>query len=156
MDTQREGNAIKVKLKLKNRVPHSFPTGAPFRNAYIKLAAYDKDGKVLWQNFKTHPSKDDPKAMFSFEMGTHGQPAMPPEATEILADTRLKPNEVRELEYSIPADDKIAIIRAEMLFSPVTGSFIELLAAYLPCSWAVWPTGRGRASGLAQIPQGTE
>jgi hypothetical protein len=41
---------------------------------------------------------------------------MPPMATQVLADTRLKPNETRSLAYEIPARDGIAIIRAEALY----------------------------------------
>ena len=110
-------SAIKATLTLRNRLPHSYPTGAPFRNFFVKVAAYDKDGKELWKNYEVHPIKDDPKAAFWYTLGDEaGKPTMPPKATQVLADTRLKPNETRVLEYEIPMQDGIAIVRAEALY----------------------------------------
>ena len=132
MDTKREGDVIKTKVTLRNRLPHSYPTGAPFRNFYLKLTAYDKDGNSLWQNFQTHPLKDDPKAMFVYMLGDAGHPAPPPKATEVLFDTRLKPNEVRELDYEIPANDNIAIIRAEALYNLLLPDLVKNFGDKLP------------------------
>jgi hypothetical protein len=126
MDTQKDGANIKATIALRNRLPHAYPTGAPFRNAVLKVAAYDKDGKVLWQSTKSHPSKDDPQAFFAYIMGKDGQPAMPPDATEVLKDTRLKPDETRVVEYTFPADG-VGIVRAEFLYNllspPLTEKF---------------------------------
>jgi hypothetical protein len=117
MTTQKEGDAIQANISLHNKLPHNFPTGAPFRNFYIKVAAYDKDGNKLWQNFETHPLKDDPKSMFMYKLGdAEGKPASPPVATQVLGDTRLKPNETRELSYSIPAAN-VTMVRAEALYN---------------------------------------
>jgi len=118
MDIQRDGDVIKVRLTLHNRLPHSFPTGAPFRNVYLRLAAYDEDGNTLWQNYKVHPIKDDPQAALWYTIGDveKHKPTSPPFATGVLKDSRLAPNETRELAYDIPADGKIAIIRAEALY----------------------------------------
>ena len=117
LDTDQAGDTIKAKLTVRNRLPHSFPTGAPFRNFFIKVAAYDKDGKELWKNFKVHPIKDDPKAAFWLTLGDPaGKPTAPPKATQILADSRLQPNETRSLEYDIPNAPGTAIIRAEALY----------------------------------------
>jgi hypothetical protein len=132
MQTSREGGTIKTTIKLHNRLPHAFPTGAPFRNLYLKVATYDKDGKVLWQSYQTHPSKDDPKAFFIYAMGKDGHPALPPEATEILGDSRLKPNEERTLEYAVPVDDKTAILRAELFYNLLSPVLIEKFGERMP------------------------
>lgn len=118
MQTERQGEVIKAKLTVRNRLPHSYPTGAPFRNFYIRVASYDKDGKELWKNYEVHPIKDDPKSAFWYTIGDveKRKPTSPPYATGVLKDSRLAPNETREVEYEIPADDKIAIIRAEALY----------------------------------------
>jgi len=117
MDTQREGDTIKATLTVRNRLPHAYPTGAPFRNFFIRIATYDKDGQMLWKNYEVHPIKDDPKAAFWYTLGDEaGKPTMPPKATQVLADTRLKPNEVRTLEYEIPVKPGTAILRAEALY----------------------------------------
>lgn len=117
MNPRKIGGVIKVTLTVRNRLPHAYPTGAPFRNFFIKLAAYDKDGKELWKNYQVHPIKDDPKAAFWYTLGdAEGKPTMPPQATQLLADSRLEPNETRLLEYQIPYQDGMAIVRAEALY----------------------------------------
>ena len=128
LDTEKAGDNIKATITVKNRLPHAFPTGAPFRNFFIKIAAYDKDGKELWKNFKVHPIKDDPKAAFWYTLGDEsGKPTSPPKATQVLSDSRLQPNESRTLEYSIPVQSGTAIIRAEALYDlllpPLKGKF---------------------------------
>jgi len=117
MDTSKGDGVLKTKVTVRNRLPHAYPTGAPFRNFYLKLALYDKDGKELWKNYKVHPIKDDPKAAFWYTLGdAAGKPTVPPKATQILADSRLKPNEVRALDYEIPMMEGAAIVRAEALY----------------------------------------
>jgi hypothetical protein len=55
-----------------------------------------------------------------------GNPASPPKATQVLKDTRLKPYETRELNYSIPAG-KIVKMRAvayyDLLLPPMKNKF---------------------------------
>lgn len=117
MQTERQGDVLKATLTVRNRLPHAYPTGAPFRNFFIRVATYDKDGKQLWKNYKVHPIKDDPKAAFWLTLGDkEGKPTMPPKATQVLADSRLKPNEVRTIEYEIPLEDATKIVRAEALY----------------------------------------
>jgi hypothetical protein len=116
MDLTESGASLKATLTLRNRLPHAYPTGAPFRNFYVRLAAYDENGKELWKNYQVHPIKDDPKAAFWYTLGDEsGKPTMPPKATQVLSDTRLKPNETRVLEYELPKAG-VAIVRAEALY----------------------------------------
>lgn len=118
MATERQGDIMKTTLTLRNRLPHSYPTGAPFRNVFLKVASYDKDGNKLWQNYEVHPIKDDPKAALWYTIGdveTH-KPTSPPYATGVLKDSRLEPNETRVLEYEVPITEPTAIIRAEALY----------------------------------------
>ncbi|NOQ17464.1 MAG: cytochrome c family protein [Methyloprofundus sp.] len=101
--TVTQGSELKVIIKLANQLPHNFPTGAPFRNVYIKLTGYDTQGQEIWVSSKSHPVKDDKQAMLMYSLGdVNGNPAPPPKATQVLADTRLKPHETRELNYSVP------------------------------------------------------
>ena len=117
MQTERAGDVIKATLIVRNRLPHAYPTGAPFRNFFIRVATYDKDGKMLWKNYQVHPIKDDPKAAFWLTLGDQdGKPTVPPKATQILQDSRLKPNEVRTLTYEIPVEPGTSIVRAEALY----------------------------------------
>ncbi len=108
---------IATTITLRNRLPHNFPTGAPFRNLFLKVATYDASGKELWKNYHVHPIKDDPKAAFWYVLGdANGRPTFPPKATQVLADTRLKANEMRVLKYNIPRVLNTAIVRAELYY----------------------------------------
>jgi nitrate/TMAO reductase-like tetraheme cytochrome c subunit len=117
VETKQGKDAINTRIILRNRLPHAYPTGAPFRNFYVKVALYDKSGNELWKNYKVHPIKDDPKAAFWYTLGDDsGKPSAPPVATQVLADSRLKPNEERILEYDIPLIEGASIVRAEALY----------------------------------------
>jgi predicted RecA/RadA family phage recombinase len=117
MQTSQGKDGINARITLRNRLPHSYPTGAPFRNLYLKVAVYDAAGKELWKNYKVHPIKDDPKAAFWYTLGDDaGKPTSPPMAKQVISDTRLKPNEERLLEYDIPKLEGASILRAEALY----------------------------------------
>jgi len=112
MASTRKNKTLEVSIKLTNQLPHNFPTGAPFRNMYIKLTGYDKQGLEIWTSSQSHPAKDDKQAMFMYSLGdAEGNPAPPPKATQVLGDTRLKPHETRELTYSI-AKENITKLKA--------------------------------------------
>lgn len=117
LDTTTAGDKVTAKLLLKNLQPHAMPTGAPFRNLHLKVMAYNAQGEVIWQNFETHPAKEDPQAYFFYGMkDDKGQPAPPPTATKPGDDTRLKPHENRELSYEIPAKD-VVLVRGELYYN---------------------------------------
>ena len=117
MQTERDGEVLRTTLTVRNRLPHAYPTGAPFRNFFIRVATYDKEGNQLWKNYDIHPIKDDPQAAFWLTLGDkEGKPTVPPKATQILKDSRLAPNEVRTLKYEIPFTGATTIVRAEALY----------------------------------------
>lgn len=130
MDTKNEGGTLMVTARFKNQQPHSLPTGAPFRNMEFKLAAYDSNGDVVWENAPNHVSTDDPQAYFAYLLKDDaGQNAMPPMATQLGEDSRLKPHEQRELVYEIPADG-VALVRGEvhynLMWKVLTDKFTHL------------------------------
>ncbi|MCF7984645.1 MAG: cytochrome c family protein [Thiohalocapsa sp.] len=117
VDSVADGDTLKTTVYLRNQLPHSMPTGAPFRNIYVKLTAYDEGGNAIWQNAEGHPSKDDPQAYLSYALtDDEGMPAPPPTATKPGDDTRLKPHEERTLEYAIPAEG-VALVRGELYYN---------------------------------------
>ena len=117
LDVADAGDNLEAVVQLKNLLPHKFPTGAPFRIAYLKLAAYDADGKLLWQNYKTHPLKDDRDAVLVYTLGNkEGKPSMPPKATQVLGDSRLGPHETRQLKYAIPKKG-VKVVKAEVFYN---------------------------------------
>jgi hypothetical protein len=127
MTSSKNAKTLNIIIKLSNQLPHNLPTGAPFRNIYVKLTGYDKKRKQVWTSSQSHPAKDDKKAMFMYSLGdVEGNPATPPKATQVLNDTRLKPYETRELKYSLPSA-KIVKIRAvayyDLLLPPMKKKF---------------------------------
>lgn len=117
MDTKAENGKVMVSAKLKNQQPHALPTGAPFRNIIFKLTAYDANGEVVWESSPEHPAKDDPQAYFAYLLADDaGKNAMPPTATQLGSDTRLRPHEERELAYEIPAKD-VVLVRGEVHYN---------------------------------------
>ena len=133
METRREGDVLKADVTVRNRLPHAYPTGAPFRNFFIRVASYDKNGKLLWKNYEVHPIKDDPKSAFWYTLGgADGKPTIPPKATQVLGDTRLKPNEVRTIEYEIPLEAATSIVRAEALYDLLLPPIKDRLKGKIP------------------------
>jgi hypothetical protein len=117
LTTENKGDTIQAKVLLKNQQPHSLPTGAPFRNIYVKLMAYNANGEVVWENAVGHPGKDDPKAYLWYALADDaGKFAMPPSATKLGEDTRLKPHEERVLSYEIPATAAV-LVRGEVYYN---------------------------------------
>ena len=103
-------------MRIKNQQPHSLPTGAPFRNMFVKLTAYNDKGESVWESAKGHPAESDPQAYFSFSMvDDAGKPAPPPVATKPGPDSRLKPHEDRLLSYEIPARG-VVLVRGEFYY----------------------------------------
>ena len=117
VSTEAKGDKLLATVLIKNQQPHSLPTGAPFRNIYMKLTAYDTSGEVVWENAKGHPGESDPQAYLVYALADdEGKPAPPPTATKLGKDTRLKPHETRTLEYEIPAEG-VALIRGELYYN---------------------------------------
>jgi len=117
LTTETQGDKLIAKVLLKNQQPHSLPTGAPFRNIYLKLTAYDANGEVLWQNAEGHPGEKDPQAYLVYVLADdEGKPAPPPTATKLGEDTRLKPHETRSLSYEIPAAG-VVLVRGELFYN---------------------------------------
>ena len=108
------------------------PTGAPFRNMYLKIAAYDKSGNLVWENAKGHPAKEDPQAfMFMSLKDDKNQPAPPPKATKPGEDTRLQAFETRDLAYEIPAKD-VVLVRAELYYNLLWPSLVKKFEKKIP------------------------
>jgi hypothetical protein len=98
----------------------------------VKVRAYDKDGQLLWENFKTNAAAEDPQSAFHYVLGNEkDQIAQPPAATKVLANTRLKPGETRELNYDIPAAN-VAAVRAEALYNVLAPPLIAQMGDKLP------------------------
>jgi len=121
---------VNVVVTTRNLLPHSFPTGAPFRNFFVKVDAFDKEGKKVWSSTNSHPMKDDKKAMFMYAIGDESGATSPPKATKVINDSRLQPNETRELVYEIANTDVNsveAIAYYDLLLNPIKKKFGDKL-----------------------------
>jgi len=117
LTTESKGDKVVANVLLRNQQPHALPTGAPFRNIYMKLTAYDANGEVVWQNAEGHPGETDPQAYLVYALADdQGKPAPPPTATKLGKDTRLKPHEERTLTYEIPAEG-VVLVRGELYYN---------------------------------------
>jgi hypothetical protein len=117
LNVEPKGGKLAAAVTMTNQQPHVMPTGAPFRNIYLKVAAYDAQGQVVWQNAEGHPSEGDPQAYLHLTLvDDQDKPVPPPKATKTGADTRLKPHETRVFSYDIPAEG-IVLVRAELYYS---------------------------------------
>jgi len=130
IDAAKSKGKVNAIITLQNLLPHSFPTGAPFRNFYVKIDAFDKTGEKVWSSTKSHPMKDDKQAMFMYTIGNDDGPSSPPAATKVLGDSRLKPNETRILNYEVTGEG-VATIKAtayyDLLLNPIKKKFADKL-----------------------------
>ncbi|MFC1348035.1 MAG: cytochrome c family protein [gamma proteobacterium symbiont of Phacoides pectinatus] len=125
VDAKVVGDKIQAEVVMKNNQPHSLPTGAPFRNIFMLLSAYDAQGNVVWQNAKGHPAKSDPQAYLVYSLADdEGKPASPPVATKPGKNTRLKPYEERTLNYEIPAEG-VVLVRGELHYALLWPGLVE-------------------------------
>jgi len=128
----KTADKLNASVRIKNQQPHSLPTGAPFRNMFVKLTAYNDKGEVVWESAKGHPAESDPQAYFTYTMvDDAGKPAPPPVATKPGPDSRLKPHEDRTLSYEIPAQG-VVLVRGELYYG------------------LIWP---GLAKQFSQLPE---
>jgi hypothetical protein len=130
--SERQGDQLRTVATLQNKQPHSLPTGAPFRNIYMILTAYDDAGNVLWQNAEDHPVKDDPTAYFNYSLlDDAGAHTSPPKAKAVGPDNRLKAFETRQLVYEIPANN-VSLVRGELFYNLLWPELAERFSKKLP------------------------
>ncbi len=132
MKNEEVKTANRLTLTLRNKLPHNLPTGAPFRNIYIKVMAFNDAGEVVWRNAKGHPLKEDKQSVLWYRLGDdQNKNAPPPKATKVLGDSRLKPHEVRDIEYLLPKEG-ISRIEAKAYYSLLLPGNIRSFNTQLP------------------------
>ncbi|MBF0341226.1 MAG: cytochrome c family protein [Magnetococcales bacterium] len=132
MFTTEGENKLKATIILKNTLLHTMPNSAPFRNLVLKVTALNDKGEVVWSNFKEDPDKEDPQSLMILKLvNNEGQPVMPPQATKVGGDTRLKPGEKRVLYYNVPPAG-VKTVRAELYYNLITKPMKEKIGDKLP------------------------
>ncbi|MBF0614961.1 MAG: cytochrome c family protein [Magnetococcales bacterium] len=129
---KESGGKVEATVILKNTLLHTMPSSAPFRNLVLKVTALNDKGEVIWSNFKENPDKEDPQAFMILKLlNNDNQPVMPPQATKLGPDSRLKPGERRVLNYAIPAAG-VKTVRAELFYNLITRPMAEKIGDKLP------------------------
>ena len=107
---------------------HYLPTSSGLRMMFLKLFAYDNDGKELWTNWKEDPYKEDSQSFFAKILTDDaGNPAFPWKATKIAYDNRLKVRESRKLTYTLPQDPNITKITANLQYKLASNVLLDKL-----------------------------
>ncbi|MEO5348284.1 MAG: hypothetical protein H7836_01350 [Magnetococcus sp. YQC-3] len=141
---KKNEKGVEATVNMQNKLAHTYPTGAPFRNLILKVTALDAAGQVLWQNFKENPMAEDPQAVLMLKLtDDEGKPTMPMMASKLAGDSRLQPGETRTLTYPISTQG-VAVVRAELLYNLVSKMMVEKMGDKLPDA-AKKPTMVGRA-----------
>lgn len=101
MNARLEDDALVVTLE--NRSGHGFPSGFPGRLAVLQAIAKDTSGAEVWRAWRDEPSERPEAMLTQVYVDADGQPVMAPFATAMARDSRLRPNETRELRFELPS-----------------------------------------------------
>lgn len=124
MQVELRGETLKVTLR--NKSGHSFPSGFPGRFAVLGLTGLDDGGEVVWRNFDADPMKRSPQSVLNKVYTTEdGQPTLPPLATKLGRDSRLEPDEVRIIEFPVPGTVKT--VQAKLRYGLLPASAAQAL-----------------------------
>jgi hypothetical protein len=96
---------------------HALPTGTSLRMISLKLVAFNKEGAILWENWKENPITEDKSALFMKILGdAEGNGPVPPwKATQTLYNRRFIPADTNIISYQLSIEN-IYDIEARLLF----------------------------------------
>ncbi|MCA9567549.1 MAG: cytochrome c3 family protein [Myxococcales bacterium] len=129
VELTREGG--QATLKVRNTTGHAFPTGFPGRLAAIRLTGAD--------GFSASPPELVLKKAY---VDAEGKPTLPPYAASLAADTRLQPDEVRQVTVDVPEGP----LGAELVFHLVAPP------AHAPLGIEGTPEAAPKVVPLATLP----
>ncbi|GAB4365398.1 MAG: hypothetical protein Kow0042_04650 [Calditrichia bacterium] len=118
MQCEVEREARELRITLTNiAAGHAIPTGTPLRMVLLKVAGYDKNGNLIWENWEENPMQEDTSALFMKILGdAEGNGPVPPwKATQILFDRKLLPRQPLQIIYEF-TDPRIQQFRASLLY----------------------------------------
>lgn len=112
----KEKQIIEVTL-INNGAGHALPTGTPLRMISLKLIAFNREGAILWENWKENPIQEDKSVLFMRILSdTEGNGPVPPwKATQTLYNRRLMPADTNIISYQL-SNQNIYDIEARLLF----------------------------------------
>lgn len=123
----RSGGKTIIDLNIENSAFHTIPTGFPLRSIYMKIEGLDKNGAVVWTNYKKDPYSEDAKCYFALVFpGNSGLYAHYAGKMKPVKDQRLKPREVRNFAYEATSD-KIVSFKVQLFYRLLPKSVMEEL-----------------------------
>lgn len=89
-------------VSLRNQSGHSFPSGFPGRMAVLRIRGLDAEGRTVWKNFESDAMTESPESVLNkVYADENGEPTLPPLAKSMLRDSRLRPDETREIIFEV-------------------------------------------------------
>ncbi len=102
-----------LQVTLKNHSGHGFPTGFPGRVAMLSAVGKDAAGTEVWRN------EDSPQSLFNkVYVDEAGKPTLPVLSKSMSRDNRLKPSEIRTLEFEVPQTVAEVELKLELRLVP--------------------------------------
>jgi hypothetical protein len=114
------GNELEIRIN-NSKTPHSYPTGTPLRMVILKVIGYNRDGKIVYQNWQKNPVEEDKQAVFArmFVDVNGNMPSPPWRAVKIGHESRLKPGETRNISYVLPENVSKVIAKLFFQLAPI-------------------------------------
>ncbi len=106
IDVSGELKGDRLQVTLTNKALHAVPTGFPGRVIALIAKGFDAEGKPVWTGRPTLLNK--------VYLNAAGKPTMPAFAKSLGKDNRLKPNEVRKLDFKVPA--KVSDVKVRLVY----------------------------------------
>jgi hypothetical protein len=122
---KKSGQILDINVKVgASGTGHKLPTGTPEREAWLEITVIDHYGTTLYQTEEPGHYKKGEKGVFRLVLGDKAghETYKMWEAQQVLSDSRLKPKEVREVQYkiSIPSDATASLtIKVRLLYRSV-------------------------------------
>ncbi len=112
----QSAGAVKATVNITNLTAHKLPSTMPFRMVLLKVQAKDASGKVVWENFKGDPMKEDPGAVFMKVFSAGDKVGVPTwDAEKIAMDTRIPAGATITRDYTVSAPG-VAEVEASLLY----------------------------------------
>lgn len=104
-----------LRVELTNKSGHAFPSGFPGRMMILKVEGMNAQGEVTWRNFKDNAMQEAPGSVFNkVYHDRQGKPVPAALADKLVRDTRLKPDEQRELIFGVSKE--VVRVRIKLLY----------------------------------------
>lgn len=120
MNARLDADALVVSLE--NRSGHGFPSGYPGRLVVVQAIAKDAEGAEVWRAWRDEASERPETMLTQVYVDANGEPVMAPFATAMARDSRLRPNETRELRFDVPTATETVEVSLRFFLLPPKAS----------------------------------